>query len=96
MTGRSAGSVPITRRFLITRPVRTAAGAGGIGLALMLMLLLAGLWVGVQDRVTTYDDHLGADLVVVPAGTRSTISSPDAPVIWLPMPCWPDLAKKCC
>ncbi len=64
MTGRSEGSVAITRRFLITRPVRTAAGAAGIGLALMLMLLLAGLWVGVQDRVTTYDDHLGADLVV--------------------------------
>ena len=76
MTGRSAGSVPITRRFLITRPVRTAAGAGGIGLALMLMLLLAGLWVGVQDRVTTYDDHLGADLVVVPAGTRSLFADP--------------------
>jgi hypothetical protein len=61
MTGRSEGSVLITRRFLVTRPVRTAAGAG-IGLALMLMLLLAGLWVGVQDRVATYDDHLGADL----------------------------------
>lgn len=74
MTGRSEGSVPITRRFLTTRPVRTAAGAGGIGLA--LMLLLAGLWVGVQDRVTTYDDHLGADLVVVPVGTRSLFADP--------------------
>ena len=76
MKGRSEGSVPITRRFLITRPVRTAAGAGGIGLALMLMLLLAGLWLGVQDRVTTYDDHLGADLVVVPPGTRNLFADP--------------------
>ena len=71
-------SVPVTRRFLTTRPVRTAAGAAGIGLALMLMLLLAGLWVGVQDRVTTYDDHLGADLVVVPAGTRNLFADPGA------------------
>lgn len=76
MKGRSGASVPVTRRFLTTRPVRTAAGAVGIGLALMLMLLLAGLWVGVQDRVTTYDDHLGADLVVVPAGTRSLFADP--------------------
>lgn len=76
MKWRSEASVPVTGRFLTTRPVRTAAGAAGIGLALMLMLLLAGLWVGVQDRVTTYDDHLGADLVVVPAGTRNLFADP--------------------
>lgn len=76
MNVRSEASVPVTRRFLAARPVRTAAGAVGIGLALMLMLLLAGLWVGVQDRVTTYDDHLGADLVVVPAGTRNLFADP--------------------
>lgn len=78
MKGRSGASVPVARRFLTTRPVRTAAGAAGIGLALMLMLLLAGLWVGVQDRVTTYDDNLGADLVVVPAGTRNLFADPGA------------------
>lgn len=70
------GAVPLTRRLLAVRPVRTAAGAAGIGLALMLMLLLAGLWAGVQDRVTTFDDHLGADLVVVPTGTRSLFADP--------------------
>jgi putative ABC transport system permease protein len=42
----------------------------------MLMLLLNGLWTGVQQRVTTYDDHLGADLVVVPAGTDSLFADP--------------------
>ena len=89
MTSRREGSVPITRRFLATRPVRTAAGAGGIGLALMLMLLLAGLWVGVQDRVTTYDDHLGADLVVVPAGTRSLFADPGV----LPAPALDAIAR---
>ena len=76
MSDRRTASVPVTRRFLTTSPVRTAAGAAGIGLALMLMLLLAGLWAGIQDRVTTYDDHLGADLVVVPAGTSTLFADP--------------------
>jgi putative ABC transport system permease protein len=76
MPGRTRGSVPITRRLLAARPLRTGAGAVGIGMALMLMLLLAGLWTGVQQRVTTYDDHLGADLVVVPSGTDSLFADP--------------------
>lgn len=76
--GTGRGSVRLTRRFLVARPLRTAAGAAGIGLALMLMLLLAGLWAGVQDRVTVFDDHLGADLVVVPAGTQSLFADPGA------------------
>ena len=88
MAGRS-GTVPVTGRLLAARPVRTAAGAAGIGLALMLMLLLAGLWAGVQDRVTTYDDHLGADLVVVPAGTRSLFADPGV----LPAPTVDDVAN---
>ena len=68
--------VPVIGRLLAARPVRTGAGILGIGLALMLMLLLNGLWTGVQQRVTVYDDHLGADLVVVPAGTRSLFADP--------------------
>jgi putative ABC transport system permease protein len=76
MTTRRGGSVPITRRLLTAQPVRTGAGAAGIGMALMLILLLAGLWVGVQDRVTTYDDHLGADLVVVPPDSDSLFADP--------------------
>lgn len=76
MSTRTTGPVPVTRRLLAARPVRTAAGATGIGLALMLMLLLAGLWSGVQDRVTTYDDHLGADLVVVPPDTANLFADP--------------------
>lgn len=76
MGGRRRAAVPITCRFLAARPVRTAADAVGIGMALMLMLLLAGLWAGVRERVTTYDDHLGADLVVVPVGTESLFAEP--------------------
>lgn len=72
------GQVPVTRRLLAARPLRTAAGAVGIGMALMLMLLLNGLWSGVQEQVTTYEDHLDADLVVVPAGTESLFADPGA------------------
>ena len=72
-TGRT---VPLVRRLLAARPVRTAAGALGIGMALMLMLLLNGLWTGVQQRVTTYEDHLRVDLVVVPPGTDSLFADP--------------------
>lgn len=68
--------VPVARRLLAARPARTSAGVIGIGLALMLMLLLNGLWTGVQQRVTVYDDHLGADLVVVPPGTHSLFADP--------------------
>lgn len=88
MAARS-GTIAVTGRLLAARPVRTTAGAVGIGLALMLMLLLAGLWAGVQDRVTTYDDHLGADLVVVPPGTRTLFADPGV----LPAPTVEDLGN---
>ncbi|WP_369826358.1 ABC transporter permease [Cellulomonas sp. PSBB021] len=47
-----------------------------MGLALMLMLLLAGLWAGVQERVTTYEDHLAVDLVVLLTGSRHLFADP--------------------
>lgn len=76
-TARTRGrAVPLTRRLLAARPVRTAAGAVAVGLALMLILLLSGLWEGVQQRVTVYEDHLSADLVVVPPGTESLFADP--------------------
>lgn len=75
---RKGRAVPLTTRLLAARPVRTAAGALGVGLALMLILLLSGLWEGVQQRVTVYEDHLGAGLVVVPPGTESLFADPGA------------------
>lgn len=71
-----AYAVPLSRRLLAAQPVRSATGALGIGMALMLMLLLDGLWLGVQQRVTTYEDQLGADLLVVPPGTVSLFADP--------------------
>lgn len=66
----------VAGRILGARRRQSAAGAAGIALALMLMLLLTGLWAGIQQRVTTYDDHLGADLVVLPSDTESLFSDP--------------------
>lgn len=64
-------AVPLGRRLLAARRLRLAAGATGIGLALMMLLLLDGLWTGVQGRVTAYEDHTGAQLAVLAAGTES-------------------------
>jgi len=71
MTTFTGHAVLVTRRLLTARPGRALAGAFGIGPALMLILLLTGLWAGVQDRVTTYEDHTGAQLAVVAPGTDS-------------------------
>lgn len=70
----TAGKVPLGRRLMTARPGRLVAGVLAIGLALMMILLLDGLWAGVQERATTYEDHLGADLVVVAPGTESLFS----------------------
>lgn len=76
MTASVTRSVPVTRRLLGARPLRAAAGSLGIGLALMLILLLDGLWVGVQHRVTLYEDHTGAQLAVVGPGTDNLFADP--------------------
>lgn len=78
-TGDSGGAgwtFRVAGRMLAARGRQSAAGAAGIALALMLMLLLTGLWAGIQDRVTTYDDHTGADLVVVPPDTHTLFADP--------------------
>lgn len=77
MTKRSGRRpVPVARRLLAARPGRVAAAALGIGSALMLILLLTGLWAGVQDRMTLYDDHTGARLAVVSPGTETLFADP--------------------
>lgn len=65
------GTVPLARRNLLADPRRLAASAGAVGLALMLILLLDGLWAGIRANVTTYEDHVGADLYVAQQGTRN-------------------------
>lgn len=72
----SSGSVPLARRQLTARRGRVGVGATGIGLAIMVILLLDGLWSGVQQRSTTYEDHIGAQLAVIARGTESLFADP--------------------
>ena len=68
---REHGRVPLARRNLLADPRRLVASAAGVGLAIMLILLLDGLWAGIKTNVTTYEDHVGADLYVAQAGTHN-------------------------
>lgn len=68
--------VPLARRLMLAHPVRMLAGAVGIGLAVMLILLLDGLWAGVRAQVTVFEDHTGAQLVVVAPGTDTLFADP--------------------
>lgn len=42
----------------------------------MLILLLDGLWAGVRAQMTVFEDHTGAQLVVVAPGTDSLFADP--------------------
>lgn len=68
LTGRR---VPVARRLLFVRPARLLVAVLGVGVAVMLILLLGGLWSGVQQQVTKFEDHTGAQLVVVSPGTEN-------------------------
>jgi putative ABC transport system permease protein len=77
------GRVPLARRNVLAEPRRLVASAAGVGTAIMLILLLDGLWAGIKANITTYEDHVGADLYVaqpVPAtSSGSSASFPPAP-----------------
>lgn len=64
-------TVPLARRNLLADPRRLVASAAGVGLAIMLILLLDGLWAGIRANVTTYEDHVGAQLYVAQPGTHN-------------------------
>lgn len=63
--------VPLARRNLLADPRRLVVSAAGVGLAIMLVLLLDGLWAGIRANVTTYEDHVGAQLYVAQPGTHN-------------------------
>lgn len=65
------GRVPLARRNVLAEPRRLVASAAGVGMAIMLILLLDGLWAGIRANITTYEDHVGADLYVAQPGTRN-------------------------
>ncbi len=64
------GRVALGRRNLFADARRVVASSVVVGLAVMLILLLDGLWAGVRAQASLYEDHTGAQLYVVAAGTR--------------------------
>ena len=66
----SLRTVPLGRRQLFAEPRRLLAAAIAVGLAISMILLVEGLWEGMRQRVTVYEDAVGADLYVVAPGTR--------------------------
>jgi putative ABC transport system permease protein len=70
-----ARTVPLARRNLLAEPRRLAAAALGVGMAVMLILLTDGLWAGIEARITTYEDNVGADLYVAQPGTRNFLGA---------------------
>ena len=68
---RMARTVPVGRKNLLSDRRRVAVSLLGVGLAVALMLLIQGLWSGTLDRITAYEDNVGAQLFVAEPGTRS-------------------------
>ncbi len=60
--------VPLASRTLLHDPLRLVIGIGAIGAAILMVLLLEGIRVGTVAKSTTYIDHVGADVFVMPSG----------------------------
>ena len=70
-----AHQVPVARRNMWSEPRRLIASASGVGLALMLILLLDGLWAGIEEKTTLYEDNSGADLYIAQPGAKNLFST---------------------
>lgn len=70
-----AHQVPVARRNMWSEPRRLIASAAGVGLALMLILLLDGLWAGIDEKTTLYEDNSGADLYIAQPGAKNLFST---------------------
>src|SRR3989337_1008607 len=58
-------------RNLFQSRARLLISVGGVGLALLLILTLDAIFSGVEQQVTAYIDHSGADVFVSQSGVRN-------------------------
>ncbi len=58
-------------RNLFQNKVRLVISVGGVALALLLILSLDAIFTGVEQRITMYIDHSGADIFVSQSGVRN-------------------------
>ena len=65
------GNVPLARRQLLARRGRSVAGVAGIAVALLLVLALKAIFAGMEQRLTAYIDHSGADVIVAQQGVAT-------------------------
>lgn len=72
--------VPLARRNILFDRRRLATGVFGVGAAIALIFLLQGLWGGVQQQISTYIEHSGAQLFVGDSGTKTTSESSVVPM----------------
>lgn len=70
------GSVPLARRNVLADRRRLVVSVFGVAAAVALILLLEGLWSGFQVQISTYEDHVGADLFVGERGTQNFLGVP--------------------
>jgi putative ABC transport system permease protein len=65
-------------RNLLQSKVRLVMATGGVALAIMLILALDAIFSGVEEQITAYIDHSGADIWVSQAGVRNMHMSSSA------------------
>jgi putative ABC transport system permease protein len=70
------GAVPVARRNILADRRRLVTSLLGVGAAIALILILQGLWTGFRVQISTYEDHVGADLFVAEAGARNFFGVP--------------------
>jgi putative ABC transport system permease protein len=58
-------------RNLFQNKVRLTISVGGVTLALLLILSLDAIFTGVEQRITVYINHSGADIFVAQTGVRN-------------------------
>jgi putative ABC transport system permease protein len=69
-------TVPLARRNILADRRRLVTSILGVGAAVALILVLQGLWTGFRQQISTYEDHVGANLFVGEPGTRNFFGVP--------------------
>jgi putative ABC transport system permease protein len=70
-TSTLTANVPLARRQLLARRGPTLASVAGIAVALLLVLALKAIFAGMEQRLTAYIDHSGADVIVAQQGVQT-------------------------
>ncbi len=73
-----AGTVPLSRRNILTDRRRLVISVLGVAVSIGLILLLEGLWGGLRVQVSSYEENVGANLFVGEKGVRNFLGEVSA------------------